>query len=269
MAPTGEEISGRKQLEQYLKSHPGNPPISEFDWSTGETPRRSARISEKAKATPPSTEREPPKKRARKSLGAKKDDKATDAAKEGIEDKKDDEVQDTEANDTKNEEAGNVNNITQENPRDGEGKAQDEDRKEPDSTLKENGPNENGVKDVGVQNDKGASAKAVVADKPSDRAIFVEEIPVTDDKVGGDAAEQDKAGSESVTANNGAEQEACDGMAPSQGGTKEVQENVGKHKLPVEESEKSMKGVVIENGKAEQTGARETPQCPSPAPIVC
>ncbi|KAF2323237.1 hypothetical protein GH714_034267 [Hevea brasiliensis] len=44
IAPTGEEISTRKQLEHYLKSHPGNPAISEFDWGTGETPRRSARI---------------------------------------------------------------------------------------------------------------------------------------------------------------------------------------------------------------------------------
>ncbi|KAI8021845.1 Methyl-CpG-binding domain-containing protein 10 [Camellia lanceoleosa] len=51
-APTGEEIINRKQLEQYLKSHPGNPAISEFDWGTGETPRRSARISEKAKTAP-------------------------------------------------------------------------------------------------------------------------------------------------------------------------------------------------------------------------
>ncbi|KAI8024766.1 Methyl-CpG-binding domain-containing protein 10 [Camellia lanceoleosa] len=38
-APTGEEIINRKQLEQYLKSHPGNPAISEFDWGTSETPR--------------------------------------------------------------------------------------------------------------------------------------------------------------------------------------------------------------------------------------
>ena len=74
IAPTGEEINNRKQLEQYLKSHPGNPPIAEFDWGTGETPRRSSRISEKAKATP-TPEKEPPKKRGRKSLSAKKEDK--------------------------------------------------------------------------------------------------------------------------------------------------------------------------------------------------
>ncbi|KAL3511892.1 hypothetical protein ACH5RR_024609 [Cinchona calisaya] len=228
VAPTGEEISGRKQLEQYLKSHPGNPPISEFDWSTGETPRRSARISEKAKATPPSTDREPPKKRARKSLGAKKDDKETEAAKEETEDKKDDEMQDAKANDKKNEEAGKVNNIAEETH--GDGKAQGEDKKEPDSMLKENGPNENGVKG---------------------------------------AAEQDKAGSESVAANNGAKQGVPLVVAPSQGKIEEVQGNDGKLVLPVEEREKTMKGVIIENGKVEQTGTRENPQCPSSAPIVC
>ncbi|XP_054781432.1 methyl-CpG-binding domain-containing protein 11-like [Prosopis cineraria] len=82
IAPTGEEISGRKQLEQYLKAHPGNPAVSEFDWGTGETPRRSARISERAKSTPPA-DAEPQKKRARKSSGSKKDPKETEPASEG------------------------------------------------------------------------------------------------------------------------------------------------------------------------------------------
>ncbi|XP_019189594.1 PREDICTED: methyl-CpG-binding domain-containing protein 11-like isoform X2 [Ipomoea nil] len=66
-APTGEEITSRNQLKQYLKSHPGGPPLSEFDWATGETPRRSARISGKVKsAPPPPPDSEPPKKRGRK-----------------------------------------------------------------------------------------------------------------------------------------------------------------------------------------------------------
>ncbi|KAM7483640.1 hypothetical protein LguiB_008223 [Lonicera macranthoides] len=75
VAPSGEDINNRKQLEQYLKAHPENPAISEFDWGTGETPRRSTRISEKAKAkaTPPPAESEPPKKRVRKLSGGKKD----------------------------------------------------------------------------------------------------------------------------------------------------------------------------------------------------
>ncbi|KAL0914405.1 hypothetical protein M5K25_014749 [Dendrobium thyrsiflorum] len=49
ISPTGEEIKNRRQLDQYLRSHPGGPPSSEFDWGTGDTPRRSARISEKVK----------------------------------------------------------------------------------------------------------------------------------------------------------------------------------------------------------------------------
>lgn len=73
VAPSGEDINNRKQLEQYLKAHPGNPAISEFNWGTGETPRRSTRIHEKAKATPPPAESESAKKRVRKSSGGKKD----------------------------------------------------------------------------------------------------------------------------------------------------------------------------------------------------
>ncbi|RWR73363.1 methyl-CpG-binding domain-containing protein 11-like protein isoform X1 [Cinnamomum micranthum f. kanehirae] len=96
IAPTGEEMNNRRQLEQYLKSHPGNPPISEFDWGTGETPRRSARISGKIKAAPP-PESEPKKKRSRKSRGSNKDDMEADGAHETREGKED-EFHDEEAN---------------------------------------------------------------------------------------------------------------------------------------------------------------------------
>ncbi|XP_058086181.1 methyl-CpG-binding domain-containing protein 11-like [Magnolia sinica] len=70
ISPTGEEIRSKRQLEQYIKSHPGGPSSSEFDWGTGDTPRRSARISEKVKSTE-SPEGEPLKKRGRES-GPKK-----------------------------------------------------------------------------------------------------------------------------------------------------------------------------------------------------
>ncbi|KAL8239738.1 hypothetical protein R6Q59_016305 [Mikania micrantha] len=72
IAPTGEEFINRKQLDQYLKAHPGGPKVSEFDWGSGETPRRSTRISEKVKSTPPTSETEPVKKRARKSSSSNK-----------------------------------------------------------------------------------------------------------------------------------------------------------------------------------------------------
>ncbi|MFS7912274.1 putative Methyl-CpG-binding domain-containing protein [Helianthus anomalus] len=74
-APTGEEITTRKQLDQYLKAHPGGPKISEFNWGTGETPRRSSRIIEKVKQAPPPVETEPVKKKPRRSSTSKKDKK--------------------------------------------------------------------------------------------------------------------------------------------------------------------------------------------------
>ncbi|KAL3323053.1 hypothetical protein AABB24_040250 [Solanum stoloniferum] len=94
-APTGEEITTRKQLEQYLKSHPGGPPAVEFDWGTGETPRRSARITGKAKATQSPTESEPAKKRGRKSSSSKKDSKDKEVPKE-TEAAKDDDMEEAE-----------------------------------------------------------------------------------------------------------------------------------------------------------------------------
>ncbi|KAL6212276.1 hypothetical protein ACLB2K_017497 [Fragaria x ananassa] len=94
-APTGEEISNKRQLEQYLKAHPGGPAVSEFDWGTGETPRRSARISEKVKATP-SPESDPPKKRSKKTSASKKDSKEKEAVPEGTEETKVNDVQDAD-----------------------------------------------------------------------------------------------------------------------------------------------------------------------------
>ncbi|KAK8930598.1 Methyl-CpG-binding domain-containing protein 10 [Platanthera zijinensis] len=49
ISPTGEEIRNRKHLAQFLRSHPGGPSPSEFDWRCGDAPRRSARINEKKK----------------------------------------------------------------------------------------------------------------------------------------------------------------------------------------------------------------------------
>ncbi|GAA0143075.1 hypothetical protein LIER_03840 [Lithospermum erythrorhizon] len=74
-------ITTKKHLEQYLKSHPGGPPVSEFDWGTGETPRRSSRISEKAKEAP-AQEIEPLKKRSRKSSASKKENNDEEAPEE-------------------------------------------------------------------------------------------------------------------------------------------------------------------------------------------
>ncbi|ONK74232.1 uncharacterized protein A4U43_C03F4150 [Asparagus officinalis] len=35
ISPTGEEIANKRQLDQYLRAHPGGPPASDFDWGTG------------------------------------------------------------------------------------------------------------------------------------------------------------------------------------------------------------------------------------------
>ncbi|XP_076953985.1 uncharacterized protein LOC143628226 [Bidens hawaiensis] len=114
-APTGEEITNRRQLDQYLKSHPGGPKIAEFDWGTGETPRRSSRISEKVKlAPPPPPETEPVKKKAKRS--AKKDKKESNKTPEK-EKAEDAEMQ--EADDGKKEDE----NI----PVDGEGRVEKDD----------------------------------------------------------------------------------------------------------------------------------------------
>ncbi|XP_051119395.1 methyl-CpG-binding domain-containing protein 11-like [Andrographis paniculata] len=103
IAPTGEEITNRKQLEQYLKTHEGGPSLAEFDWGTGETPRRSARISEKVRATPPSRELEPPVKRGKRSASKKKEKptidegaKETEMQEAGSDDKKENEAKETE-----------------------------------------------------------------------------------------------------------------------------------------------------------------------------
>ncbi|XP_041991654.1 methyl-CpG-binding domain-containing protein 11-like [Salvia splendens] len=67
VSPTGEEIKSKRQLEQYLKSHPGGPSTSEFDWSKGDTPRRSARLSEKSKEVTAAPTSQSPKKKQKRS----------------------------------------------------------------------------------------------------------------------------------------------------------------------------------------------------------
>ncbi|KAL1203551.1 Methyl-CpG-binding domain-containing protein 10 [Cardamine amara subsp. amara] len=118
VAPTGEEISSRKQLEQYLKAHPGNPLISEFEWTTGETPRRSSRISQKVKATTPTPDKEPLFKKRRSSLtkkdnkeAAERNEEAT-AVKENMDVDKDGQTENAEAEKEKEEE-GEKDGVTE------------------------------------------------------------------------------------------------------------------------------------------------------------
>ena len=141
-APTGEEISNKRQLEQYLKAKPGGPAVSEFDWGTGETPRRSARINEKTKAMP-TPESEPPKKRGRKSSASKKDNKESETAPEGTE-TKDVHMDEAEKSEKENVEgeAGKV--AAKENENENKDKTQDADSKtEPTSQEVKHGEDAN------------------------------------------------------------------------------------------------------------------------------
>ncbi|XP_006362900.1 methyl-CpG-binding domain-containing protein 10-like [Solanum tuberosum] len=81
VSPDGDEIKNKRQLDKYLKSHPGGPPASEFNWGTGDTPRRSTRLGGKSKATETPETDTPSTKRQRKS-SSKKEAKEDGGARE-------------------------------------------------------------------------------------------------------------------------------------------------------------------------------------------
>ncbi|KAI5072040.1 hypothetical protein GOP47_0012146 [Adiantum capillus-veneris] len=73
IAPDGEEIKNKRLLDRYLKSHPGGPASSEFDWSTGETPtRRSSRLSTKMRPSLDSPKSASAEKRRKKTVDNEK-----------------------------------------------------------------------------------------------------------------------------------------------------------------------------------------------------
>jgi hypothetical protein len=47
VAPDGTEVKNKKQLEKYLKKHPGGPLVSEFNWRSEMPTRLSRRLSNK------------------------------------------------------------------------------------------------------------------------------------------------------------------------------------------------------------------------------
>ncbi|GER36523.1 methyl-CpG binding domain containing protein [Striga asiatica] len=96
ISPTGEEIKNKRQLDQYLKSHPDGPAVNEFDWGTGDTPRRSARLSEKSKAPEGPTSSSPKKRRKKLSTKEESDEKSNADAEGETEDTK--EVADVDTN---------------------------------------------------------------------------------------------------------------------------------------------------------------------------
>ncbi|GFZ11846.1 methyl-CPG-binding domain 10 [Actinidia rufa] len=229
VAPTGEEINNRKQLEQYLKSHPGNPAVSEFDWGTGDTPRRSARISEKVKATPPSVDSEQSKKRSRKLSGSKKDFKETEPepANGETEDTKEIEMQDAV--------------ITEKVPEE------------------ENEDNKMQETDVEIQNgDEETKNGEVEAPSEKDEDKLTDENEAAKVNSASDEKQQDKL--EDVpeqTVNGAEEQETPNGIARA------IEE---KQEVQVEEK---MDAEVVENGKVSQPAISDAPHHPIPSPISC
>ncbi|KAL6972857.1 hypothetical protein U1Q18_027031 [Sarracenia purpurea var. burkii] len=269
IAPTGEEVNSRKQLEQYLKSHPGNPAVTEFDWGTGETPRRSARISEKVKATPPSAESETPKKRGRKSSGSKKDDDVKET-----EGPKDVEMQDVVVNEK----------VSIEEKEDDSKENQVENVGNRETKMQETDPEEAAGKDVEIQKDDKVEAPTEIkqTDEAGNSELTLNQPENVEDKQilemaeqsrKEEAAEDNGASDEKqgepdynvpVQTKNGAEQLKPNSVAP------EVQENDGKCDVQVEEKGGKMDGgEVVENSKVNQLGRSDASHHPTPSPVSC
>ncbi|XP_038700481.1 methyl-CpG-binding domain-containing protein 11-like [Tripterygium wilfordii] len=165
VAPTGEEFSGKRQLDQYLKAHPGGPGTLEFDWGTGETPRRSARISEKAKAIP-APEPEPPKKRRRSSL-TKKDSVRTESAPKGTEEPKEIHMEEADKKEKDDADVEVEKEIVKEN-QDDKDEAQEAKKKEEDSAdvevekdiVMENQDGKDEAQDAGTETEAASSKEA-------------------------------------------------------------------------------------------------------------
>ncbi|GFQ04598.1 methyl-cpg-binding domain-containing protein 10 [Phtheirospermum japonicum] len=235
IAPTGEEINNRKQLEQYLKAHSGNPPISEFDWGTGETPRRSARISEKVKSTPPSKENEPPKKRAKKSSATKKD-KESETENE--------EVKETETQASDDE------------------KEKDEEPKKPEveseGKVEENGGKESAEPEKDENNEKTEdnAVEGIIVDEHLSEIVEKTEPEPTD------KTETDKTDAGKEMGNNGV---ATDKMETDE---TDAGKEMGNNEVAFEAAEEKSGGPqdnVMENGKVSQA----QPHQPSPTAISC
>ncbi|XP_031132166.1 methyl-CpG-binding domain-containing protein 10-like [Ipomoea triloba] len=238
IAPTGEEITSKRQLSQYLKSHPGNPAPSTFDWGTGDTPRRSARISGKVKANPSTPETEMPKKRRRMTSG-RKDSQQETGETESVEKKSlaaSNEEGEKEVKETPNVESAEHEDVE---------KGNSEDNKLQDGAEKEN------ASEVEVEVEIGGNANG--NDRTSWEANNTEQASSAEGKGEG------KPGSgEAPEKIDATEKESS---AAVEDETKEIQENDSDLKLQDEKAGNSRNGLV--------QGFANTPHHPSPAPISC
>ncbi|XP_004303304.1 PREDICTED: methyl-CpG-binding domain-containing protein 11-like isoform X1 [Fragaria vesca subsp. vesca] len=243
ISPTGEEINNKKQLEQYLKSHPGNPALSEFDWGTGETPRRSSRIIEKVKSTPP-PENEPPKKRGRKSSGSKDNKVDTTDAEDGM--------NDTEMKDAEGEKQ--VENG---------GKAPEETDQikttdtQAEETIPEDGKYETQIDATETQGEeKDEKSNAVASEDQSTVVTSATEVSEKNTEKVSQAEGEEGNGCTDKNQDNTAAVTTEENGAPSVEedikGKQDVPELDGKSGAPAEEKVKIKDGEVVENGKAGQ-----------------
>ncbi|KAJ8560670.1 hypothetical protein K7X08_022530 [Anisodus acutangulus] len=298
IAPTGEEVKSRKQLEQYLKSHPGNPAISEFDWSTGETPRRSARISEKAKAMRPPSLLESPKKRRRTS-STKKDNKETDAgiAEKGSTETKDMESAKEENVNLEKKDGGADTEMEDKGKKEVEATEEDEHiegvelppSEKPESESEEfhsaDDKSENaeaemedkGKKEVEAaeEDERVKEAELSIGEKPGSESEKVhkaddgkqdksENAEIEDKQVSGERPEEVAAEGTNFTA-GGSFDQAEHAVA---GEPKDVHGNDGENRS---KEEKEMKGadLAMGNNKINQPALAHSQQHQSPAPISC
>ncbi|XP_042045165.1 methyl-CpG-binding domain-containing protein 11-like [Salvia splendens] len=292
VAPTGEEISSRKQLEQYLKSHEGNPAISEFDWGTGETPRRSARISEKVKSSPTSLEIEPQMKRRKRSSITKKEkeaeagkeeaegtevdgkpDAGKEAAKEeadgnqdaekgaeGMEvDGKQDAVTEDRAGEDKETKVGSEDKLQEETVKVSEQDAiVDTDVQ---SDAKDVKPDTNGKDDV---KDNGTGDASHEGEKAEHENV-VEPVSEAAPHASSELATPDKPNENEQGATNGAEaQVANGGPRVSTQEMNGIQEGGIKTSVQEQEQGNNLKAESMDNSKVNQS-----PHHPSPTPISC
>lgn len=294
IAPTGEEIGSRKKLEQYLKSHPGNPAVSEFDWSTGETPRRSARISEKVKAAPP-LEGEPLKKRGRRSSASKNDKKEVKGVHEYNEGTTEFLLKDSEIGAKEDLEADKEMGTSKEKQVEDEGEKLEESdqNKTADTkmteTNQENGgdktqtdaketrdTNANAEPEIGkwiraeVKEQEQQAASAVVAEKQAFVNVLVEndekgKVPETEE--GKENCTTDKREVEPAVVIAGGNGDAAKGS--TSGVVRERDRFDAKNKdVWVEDKVVRKDGELMENRKVEQVGRVDSAH-PSPSPVSC
>ncbi|XP_057786876.1 methyl-CpG-binding domain-containing protein 11-like [Salvia miltiorrhiza] len=285
IAPTGEEISNRRQLEQYLKSHEGNPAISEFDWGTGETPRRSARISEKVKLTPPSKEIEPQTKRRKRSSITKKD-KEADAGKEagkeeavGMEvDEKQDAGTEEKTDEEKETKVGSEDKLQEETAKVSEQDAKVEVNGQQQEVLVTDADVQSEAKDDKPEtNEEGdKTEKFNSTEYASHAGEKVEDDKKVSENVEEPVSEAAPHSSTELTKpdeadyhDQGAETVVVNGVAPvSTHEINGIQDDSSKTSMQVQEPEqeqgKNLKAESMDNGKVNQS-----PHHPSPTPISC